>query len=345
VDFATGRPASPGDPAGRPAAPALHVTLPGLKAAGVRAQVFASWVWSGKYKGRESEVGMAKVGAVRDLCAEYPGDLSLALTGADLEAAFAPRARIAVLPSLESADPLEGEVDNLFRFYEAGIRLLTLAWGDNPFCGSAYGDGSGLTKKGADLVAACEALGVMVDVSHLSDKGFRDVCAVASRPFVASHSNCRALCPSPRNLTDEMIRDIAERGGVVGITVAPGFLSPDYYEKERTVMSRSFHAVTSGGEAFDDAQREGILAMARVPRPPLALIVDHIKHAIDVGGEDSVGLGGDLDGVDYLPLGLEGIGDYPRIEESLVHAGLASRQIDKVCYGNMLRVFGEVLGA
>ncbi len=286
--------------------------------------------------------------AVRRLCAEYPADLVLASSGGDLAIPFAAGPmvppRVAVLPSLEGADPLLGDVDNLFVFHDAGVRLLTLAWGDNPFCGSTYGEGTGLTKKGGDLVAACESLGVVVDVSHLSDKGFADMCQVAERPFVASHSNCRTLCPSGRNLTDEMIRALAERGGVMGITLAPGFLSPEYYEKERSVLGRSFQTVLSGKETFDDAQAREAASMAGVPRPPLSLVVDHVKWAVNVGGEDSVGLGGDLDGVDYLPAGFEGAADYPRIEELLRDGGLTPRQIDKVCHENFLRVFQEVLG-
>jgi membrane dipeptidase len=344
---------------GAKGAPIPHVTLPGLKAGGIGAQVFASWVWSGKYKGREFEAAMAKVEAVRALCAAHPDDLALASTGADLAAPFAAagepagcvvgvagdgRGRIAILPSLESADSLLGDVDNLFAFYEADVRLLTLAWGDNAFCGSSYGDGTGLTKKGSDLVAACESLGVMVDVSHLSDRGFTDLCQVAERPFVASHSNCRSLCPSSRNLTDEMIRALAERGGVMGITLAPGFLSAEYHEKEQVVMGRSFQAVLSGEATFDDAQDQGAGAMAAVPRPPLSTVVDHVKWAINQGGEDSVGLGGDLDGVDYLPADFEGAADYPRIERLLREGGLTPRQIDKVCYENFLRVFQEILG-
>ena len=353
--------AAAGGAAGRGAkgAPIPQVTLPGLKAGGIGAQVFASWVWSGKYKGREFETAMAKVEAVRALCAAHPNDLALASTGADLAAPFAAagepagcivgaagdgRDRIAILPSLESADPLLGDVDNLFAFYEAGVRLLTLAWGDNAFCGSTFGNGTGLTKKGGDLVAACESLGVMVDVSHLSDRGFSDMCQMAERPFVASHSNCRSLCPSGRNLTDDMIRALAERGGVMGITLAPGFLSTEYYEREQAINGRSFQTVLSGEATYDDAQTQGADAMAAVPRPPLSTVVDHVKWAINLGGEDSVGLGGDLDGVDYLPAGFEGAADYPRIEELLREGGLSPRQMDKVCHENFLRVFQEVLG-
>jgi membrane dipeptidase len=352
--------ADPDDPAAEDAArdrdagaeqavPIPHITLQGLKKSKVGAQVFASWVWSGKYKGREFDVGMQKVQAVRRLCAGYPDDLVLASTGADLAAPFTVPAdpadppRVAVLPSLEAADPLLGDVDNLFAFYEAGVRLITLAWGDNAFCGSAYGDGGGLTRKGVDLVAACESLGVVVDVSHLSDKGFTDLCRVAERPFVASHSNCRSLCPSGRNLTDEMIRTLGERGGVMGITLAPGFLSAEYFAKESVVNGNSFKVVLAGDETFETAQAEGAALMAAVPRPPLSTVVDHVRWAINAGGEDCVGLGGDLDGVDYLPAGFRGIQDYPRIEELLREGGLPDRQVDKVCHENFLRVFREIL--
>jgi membrane dipeptidase len=355
------------EPADRAAATARgtfvpHITLPAMKAGAIGAQVFASWVWGGKYKGAEFETGMAKVEGVRKLCADYPDDLFLASTGADLAAPFgAPTdcvvtggaargsvagsaSRIAVLPSLEGSDSLVGDIDNLFAFYEAGVRLLTLAWDDTPFCGSAYGGGAGLTKKGVDLVAACESLGVIVDVSHLSDQAFADVCQVAELPFVASHSNCRALCPSPRNLTDEMIRTLGERGGVMGITLAPGFLSADYFDKERAGAGEALEAIRSGEMTYEQVQEREIAAMADVPLPSLSTVVDHVKWAIDKGGEDCVGLGGDLDGVDYLPAGFQGAEDYPRIEELLRAGGLSPSQVDKVCHGNLLRVFQEILG-
>jgi microsomal dipeptidase-like Zn-dependent dipeptidase len=155
----------------QPGGDALHITLPGLRAAGVCVQVFASWAWTGKYKGREFEVGMEKVEAVRRMCDQYPDDLFLALTGTEIAAACevlgtsasseldgpdAGQKRTAVIASLEGADPLLGDVDNLRPFYDAGVRLITLAWADNAFVGSGYESGRGLTAKGVDLVAACE---------------------------------------------------------------------------------------------------------------------------------------------------------------------------------------------
>ena len=141
-----------------------------------------------------------------------------------------------------------------------------------------------------------------------------------------------------------MIRALALRGGVVGISLAPEFLSAGYYEAERAATGNWYAAVSSGQRTLEQVTAGIADAMAAVPRPPLSLIVDHVRWAIDVGGEDCVGLGGDLDGVDRLPAGFAGVQDYPRIEDLLRQSGLPERQIEKICYGNFLRVLEEVLG-
>ena len=156
------------------AGPGLHVTLEGLRRADVRAQVFACFVLEARYPGRAREQALAFVQAVKDLCAAHPDDLLLADTPALVASAFADArpVRRAVVLALEGADPLEGEVAALREFRRLGVRLLTLAWDDNPFCGTAFGSGGGLTPKGEELVALCEELGVVVDVSHASDAAF-----------------------------------------------------------------------------------------------------------------------------------------------------------------------------
>jgi microsomal dipeptidase-like Zn-dependent dipeptidase len=347
----------------------LHVTLPGLRSAGICAQVFACWAWSQKYKDNVFEAGLGKVDEVDRLCDHYAQYLFLARTGAEVARACrqaveaepdsghltedagrdatvfgsaAPdgRPKTAVIASLEGADPLEGDVDNLDIFFDAGVRLITLAWGDNDFTGSTYDNGGGLTAKGADLVMAMEERGVLVDVSHASDKAFWDVCQVAKRPFLASHSNCRELCPAKRNLTDEMIRALAERGGVMGITLAPSFLSKSFLVAETPLTDQFREALIAGS---DEAMRTYSAAVAAIPRPGLEVLVDHVVRAIKVGGEDAVGLGGDLDGVEVLPADFSGAADYPRIARALRQAGLNSSQVDKICYGNFARLFEEGL--
>jgi len=337
---------SPGTQPGAGGSGRLHVTLEGLRTAGVCAQVFACLVLERRYPGRARERGLEVVEAVRALCAAYPESLVPAnrpavlaeAAGASFPEAAGTSGQIAVVIGLEGADPLEGEVEALGLFYQRGVRLLALAWDDNPFSGTTFGFGGGLTDKGRELVEYCEELGVMVDVSHASDTAFWDVCRTAQKPFVASHSNCRAVCAAPRNLTDEMIRALADRGGVMGINLASGFLAPASLEAEQEINRAFWDGVRTGRATFDEAGEAASRAEAALPRPPADWILAHVRHAIRVGGEEIVALGGDLDGVDNLPQGIDGVQDYPRIAELLLAGGLTSSQVDKVCHRNLLRV-------
>ena len=320
-----------------------HVTLPGMVEAGICAEVFATWVLESRLGDRVDAVAMHMVETIGALCAAHPDRLVLARSFAEIGAACDGMGPSAVIASLEGADPLRGDPLALARFYDAGVRLVTLAWEDNAFSGTALGCGSGLTSKGADLVQFCEQLGVVVDVSHASDSAFWDVCTFAGKPFVASHSNCRSLCPHPRNLADDMIRALAERGGVVGINLYPGFLAPDFAAKEIRAREEAFREVEAGSKTFDEAGKAVAAVVASLPRPPLELVLDHIRHAVRVGGEDCVGLGGDLDGVDSLPAGIDSVADYPRIAELLGAAGFAPDLVEKICYRNFARLFREVM--
>jgi len=140
-----------------------------------------------------------------------------------------------------------------------------------------------------------------------------------------------------------MIREIAERGGVVGITLAPSFLSVEYYRRTKAINDEFWRSVAEGTATVDEAGEKSAKAEALIPRPPLDLIVDHVRHAIKVGGVEAVGLGGDLDGVDALPVGFEGVGDYPRVAALLEGAGLTPELIDKICCRNLVRLFRDTL--
>ena len=181
----------------------------------------------------------------------------------------------------------------------------------------------------------------MVDVSHLSDRAFEDVCATTTRPFIASHSNCRAICPSLRNLTDAMIRALADHGGVMGVNLVPSFLVPDlYYAMED--YRKELHDSGIQGKPFREAMQKKYETLLR---PPLDWMTRHLRHAQKIGGEDVVGLGGDLDGSTLLPEGISGIADYPKIADLLRRTGFTMKQIEKICYKNFMRVFCEVLPA
>jgi membrane dipeptidase len=315
------------------AAARMHVTLPGLDEAGVRIQVFASCaVYPETPPDRIVERGEAMVSAVREMVAGSGGRMALGTCAADLRRAMA-GGPIAAIIALEGADPLEGKAEGLRRYVERGVRSVIFAWRDNDFSGTAFGTDRPLTREGERLLGLAEDLSTMVDVSHLSDRAFADVCRASSRPFIASHSNCRALCPHPRNLTDAMIRQVADCGGVMGINLAPHFLDPQVA------------AMWAASSAEAAQSKEEVAARRRaLPRPSLDWVARHVVHAIKVGGEDAVGLGGDLDGIDVTPDGIDSVADYVKLVPLFREAGLSERQIDKVCHANFLRVFEEVLG-
>ncbi len=314
-----------------------HLSLPGMLSAGSCAQVFACFVLSEHHPEKERETAEAMIRTIVEMTAKSEGKMEVVCTASELRAACN-GGPIAALIGLEGADPLEGKAENLHHFYELGVRDLILAWQDNPFSGTAFGTNTPLSEEGRKLVELTEELGVMVDVSHLSDSAFKDVCEITKRPFIASHSNCRAICPSKRNLTDAMIHTLADRGGGMGINLASGFLDPEIYQQEMTYRS-AFRAKEQTPEATQEMRKQ----VAAIPRPSIDWVAKHIHHAIDIGGEDCIGLGGDLDGITRMPREIKGIADYDKIPDLLLAAGLRTRQVEKVCYQNFERVFCEVL--
>ncbi len=316
-----------------------HVSFPGMVQANVRAQVFACFVLSAQYEGREYERACRMIDTVYDMASSTDGALRVILNGAELQEAFADGPRAAIL-GLEGADPLQGKAETIHDFYERGVRDLIFAWQDNAFSGTAFGKNTPLTSQGKRLLGLCEELGVVVDVSHASDTAFDDVVGLAERPFVASHSNCRALCPSARNLSDQMIRALAEAGGVMGINLQPSFLDPASLSAVWPLWEKARRPGISESE-----KRRLLEIVLGLPRPKIDWVARHVLHAIDVGGEDCIGLGGDLDGISQTPEGFDSVADYGAIVSLLQSAGLSDAQIEKVLHKNFLRVYTEALPA
>jgi len=314
------------------ASAASQVSLPGFRQAGIRAQLFACFVLSERFPGAERERAETLVRGVHDVVAASRGALRLVASRADLPGEGA--GPIAAIIGLEGADPLEGRAEALVDFHRMGVRLIIPAWKDNAFAGTAFGTDTPLTSEGCRLVQLAQELGVVVDVSHLSDRSFADVLHSTRLPCIASHSNCRALCPSRRNLTDAQIRALADRGGVIGVNFFSGFLDPAFYRAMEDVRSRA---------ADGASERRFIGWVESAARPAAVWIARHVQHAISVGGEDCVGLGSDLDGVSSLPLGIDSVGDLSRVPQLLESAGLMARQVEKVCWDNQRRVFSETL--
>jgi membrane dipeptidase len=313
-----------------------HVSFPEMIEANIRSQIFACFVLSSHHPGVEFERACEMIEAVVEMAASTDGALRIIRTGRELEQAFACGPRAGIL-SLEGADPLGTKAETIREFYDRGVRSLIFAWQDNAFSGTAFGNNTPLTKQGRRLLGLCEELGIVVDVSHLSDKAFEEVVNLSERPFVATHSDCRALCPSLRNLTDDMIRTLSDRGGVMGINLAPSFLSPAFAAAATPLHQASRQAKTP------EARRKIREEVLSIRRPPLDWVARHILHAIDVGGEDCIGFGGDLDGIEQTPDGIDTVADYATFVPLLREAGLSKTQIEKVCYRNFLRVFTEIL--
>lgn len=221
--------------------------------------------------------------------------------------------KMSALLSVEEGAVCQGELPKLLTLYEQGVRMMTLTWNYPNELGFPHQNAEGgLTEKGREFVRKMQEIGMIVDVSHLSDQGFYDVLKETDKPFVASHSNARSICPHSRNLTDEMIRALAERGGVTGLNFYADFLK----------------------KAVSGEKNSGTIAD----------IVRHAAHIVSVGGEDCLGLGSDFDGIDTQEE-LTGVQDMEKLAEALRRAGFTVSQIDKIFYRNVLRLYQELLTA
>ncbi|SFB43310.1 membrane dipeptidase [Cohnella sp. OV330] len=259
----------------------LDVTAESLGKGTVGLQAFAIWVPTGTPKTPESVLRQAAL--FHDKILSAPG-MRLVQNGADVDAVLGPEAsERGALLTLEGADALRGERWALRLLHRLGLRMLGPTWNEaNWACdGIMEPRGAGLTKEGRSLVAECEALGILIDVSHLSEKGFWDTAELARRPFIASHSNARALCPHPRNLTDDQIRALVAAGGLIGITFVPFFL-----QSLRPAV-------------IDDVLR-------------------HVEHVCALGGASHIAFGSDFDGIDTYTQGLAGPADYAALADALL---------------------------
>jgi membrane dipeptidase len=244
---------------------------------------------------------------------------------------------------------------------------MTLTWSNSNGWADSSGDvddttvphtKEGLTEFGKDVVYEMNRLGMMVDISHVSDKTFYRTLVITRAPVIASHSSARALCDAPRNMTDDMLRAVANsggpnsKGGVVQVNFYSGFLSQDYrnaqkaqkpeVDKATADLKAKFKA--DGKEiTYSDISKLERQYADRIPRPPLSVLIDHIDHIVKVAGIDHVGLGSDFDGVDgQLPEGLDSPADLPKITAALIDRGYSAEDCRKILGGNLLRVFREV---
>jgi membrane dipeptidase len=306
-----------------------HTDLPRLRAGGVKAVFFAAYV-PAEYarRGQAAHRALEMIHTIRhDIAGRYPKDFELAGSPADIEAA-ARRGRIAALMGIEGGHAIEDSTRLLETYYDLGVRYMTLThtnhnnWADSS--GSTGAPNGGLNAKGREIIAAMNRLGMMVDISHVSDATFRDVLDASQAPVIASHSSCRAISRIARNMSDEMIRALAAKGGVIQINFGCEFLSQA--------------SADTTGWTNPAIRGKGV----PVVRARLADVVAHIRHAVNVGGIDAVGIGSDFDGVSCTPEGLDDVSRFPALTRALLDAGFTGEQIHRIYGGNLLRVFRAV---
>jgi membrane dipeptidase len=323
------------------------------KAGGLDAQFFSIWVEPqlfGATGPRAIQRADDQIAAVRALAEKHPETWALATSAADIRSAVA-AGKMAALLGLEGGYAIDERLDNVQRYYDMGVRYMSPAWSISTSWAGSSGDDvgrkRGLNEFGKSVVREMNRLGMMVDVSHVSDPTFWDIVNTSTAPVVATHSACRAIADVPRNLTDEMIRALARTGGVVNVIFYPEHLEPGWSQKKKQVdveiaaMVQQASAAEPGDAVHKKMARDRVRTREyarRLPPVNVARIVDHIDHIVKLVGVDHVGIGSDFDGVQITTTGLGTVAELPNLTKELVNRGYSETQISKILGGNMLRV-------
>ena len=263
--------------------------------------------------------------------------------------------KLAALIGLEGGYAIDEKIENIEKYYNAGVRYISPTWTVSTSWAGSSGDGAGrergLNDFGRRVVAEMNRLGIMVDVSHVSDKTFWDIIDASTKPVIATHSNARAITNVPRNLSDEMIRAIAQTGGVVCVVFYPAFVEPGWEEKKSKVDAEIALEVQAAGEAAKGRGSVRRIARDRVrareyaqrlPPVSIARVVDHIDHIVRLVGIEHVGIGSDFDGIQALPRDMRSAADLPNLTIELLKRGYTEADVHKILGGNILRVMEQV---
>jgi len=329
------------------------IDIPRMKEGGLGAIFFSVWIPS-KITGPEAvNRAMTQIDAVREQVRTHSNDLVLATTASEIREARK-QGKIAALIGVEGGHMINSSLGVLRSYAALGVRYMTLTHSGNDEWADASTDKAvhnGLTDFGKDVVREMNRLGVMVDISHVSDKTFYDALEASKAPLFASHSSCRAICDAPRNMTDQMMKDLAAKGGVVQINYHVGFLSPEFRDAEKAnpeinkaisaeVMKRC--GDNEGCQLIEgDRITREYVEQGKLPRVEFTKIIEHIDHAVKVAGIDHVGLGSDFDGAN-MPYGMEDVTKLPKITEALLQRGYSEGDVRKILGENTLRVMTEV---
>jgi membrane dipeptidase len=318
-----------------------------LRAGGVGGQFWSVYVPASLETGA-ARYQLEQIDLARRMIARYPERLALATTAAEVESMMK-QGRLASLLGIEGGHAIEDSLGALRAYHELGVRYMTLThsatlnWVDSS---SDEGRHGGLTRFGEEVVREMNRLGMLVDLSHVSPDTMEDALRVSEAPIIFSHSSARALCDHPRNVPDPILRRLPENGGVVMITFVAAFVSPEYAAASQPLW-KEFDERTKG--VLDPVERDRIWGELKTRMPPIRVtlgeVADHVEHVRRVAGIDHIGLGGDYDGNDSWPEGLEDVSTYPNLFAELVRRGWSDADLAKLASGNILRVMKEAEAA
>lgn len=325
-----------------------QVDLPRMRTGGVTGVFFSIYTPARLNPVQAMRRALLQIDTVRQETRRLSQDLVLATTAAQVLEAKK-QGKIAALMGVEGGHMIDSNLSILRTYYELGVRYMTLTHSSNTPWADSSGDKpqhNGLTEFGRQVVREMNRLGMMVDISHVSDKTFYDVLETSTAPVIASHSSCRVYCQHPRNMTDDMLRALAKKGGVVHINYYNGFLDDDYKnrydalkEENRREQQIDTELAAQPRRRSEEQRKLNAARLAKLGRPPFSRLLDHFEHAAKVAGADHVGLGSDFDGVsDLLPEGMEDISKIPNLVRGLMERGFSDEAIVKILGGNTLRV-------
>lgn len=330
-----------------------HFDAVRARAGNLDAQFFSIWVEPQLFGGggaRAMKRADDQIAVVRALAEKHPETWMLATSADDIRRAVR-EGRIAVLMGLEGGYAIDERLENVQRYYDLGVRYMSPAWSISTSWAGSSGDDTGTTRGlnefGKSVVREMNRLGMMVDVSHVSDPTFRDIVNTSTAPIVATHSACRAIADVPRNLTDDMIRALAKTGGVVNVIFYPEHLEPGWQLLKKKVDAEIAPMVQRASEDEPgDAVRKKLARdrvrqrefARRLPPVRVSRIVDHIDHIVKLVGVDHVGIGSDFDGVQITTSDLATVAELPNLTRELLRRGYTESDVNKILGGNMLRV-------
>ena len=339
------------DLSGAPPVP-YRTSIDRMKEGGLTAEFFSVYI-KPHYatQGGAARRTLDMIDSVYRACERHPNDLMFATSAADIRRAKK-QGKIAALMGIEGGHAIEDSLATLRVFYRLGIRYMTLTWNNtNNWADAGRGEKkhNGLSEFGKEVVKEMNRLGMMVDVSHVADKTMSDALDVSKAPIIASHSSARALSNVPRNIPDDLLKRIADKGGVVQVNFYSFFVDATTVGPQNDARNARLKAQQDeiDQKYKDDPERraeESDKLEAANPLPPLPIskLIDHIDHIVKVAGIDHVGIGADFDGANDMPEGARDVSMLPNITYELLRRGYSEKDIRKILGENLLRVFGEV---